>query len=60
MARTTGFTATAVAQMMLDGALDRPGIWPPERVGMEPGSLDRILGYLRERGIEYRRETRPS
>jgi saccharopine dehydrogenase-like NADP-dependent oxidoreductase len=58
MARTTGFTATATAHLLLEGRLTRPGIWPPECIGMEPGALDRILAYQRERGIEYRRTER--
>jgi saccharopine dehydrogenase-like NADP-dependent oxidoreductase len=55
MARTTGFTATAVAELLLHGQLREPGIWPPERVGMEAGALSRVLAYLAERGVAYRR-----
>lgn len=55
MARTTGFTATAVAELLLQGQLREPGIWPPERVGGEAGALPRVLAYLQARGVEYRR-----
>ncbi|HVC18728.1 MAG TPA: saccharopine dehydrogenase C-terminal domain-containing protein [Vicinamibacterales bacterium] len=55
MARTTGFTATAVAHLVLSGRLARPGVWPPERVGMEPYCLDLVLADLAARGVVYRR-----
>jgi saccharopine dehydrogenase-like NADP-dependent oxidoreductase len=54
MARTTGFTATAAVRMILDGRVTRPGIWPPEYVGREPGCLAFALEHLRARGVEYR------
>ncbi|RMF31956.1 MAG: saccharopine dehydrogenase [Bacteroidetes bacterium] len=52
MARTTGYTCTAVAELVLSGAFRRTGICPPEYVG-EAGLLDRVLEYLRRRGVEY-------
>ncbi|HVB37627.1 MAG TPA: saccharopine dehydrogenase C-terminal domain-containing protein [Vicinamibacterales bacterium] len=55
MARTTGFTATAAAHLLLDGRVARPGIWPPEYVGREEGCLASVLDALRARGVEYRR-----
>ncbi len=54
MARTTGFTATAVASLMLTGKFKRVGICPPEYVGAKEGCLDFVLGYLRERGVDYK------
>ncbi len=58
MARTTGYTATAAARLVLDGAFSRKGICPPEYVGMEPGCFERILADLAERGVkvEHRAE----
>lgn len=55
MARTTGFTCTAVANLVLDGKYDRKGISPPEYVGEVDGALDFVLGYLEERGVSYRK-----
>lgn len=55
MARTTGFTCTAVANLVLDGKYDRKGISPPEYVGEVDGALDFVLGYLRERGVVYQK-----
>jgi lysine 6-dehydrogenase len=51
MARTTGYTATAAARLVLAGAFSRPGICPPEYVGAQPGCFDRILADLAERGV---------
>ncbi len=53
MARTTGYTATAVANFMLSGHLNRLGILPPELVGQIDGCLHYVLAYLLKRGVEY-------
>lgn len=51
MARTTGYTATAAAQMILDGIFTKHGVFPPELVGKEESCYHYILGYLKERGV---------
>ncbi|RMG62469.1 MAG: saccharopine dehydrogenase [Calditrichaeota bacterium] len=56
MARTTGYTCTAVAHLILEGHFHRPGINPPEYVGAEPGNLEFVLNYLKERGVIYHRQ----
>lgn len=56
MARTTGFTATAAARLVLDGSYRRPGISPPEYVGAEPGCCEKMLQQLAERGVIYHHE----
>ncbi|MGB5393322.1 MAG: saccharopine dehydrogenase C-terminal domain-containing protein, partial [Lutimonas sp.] len=53
MARTTGYTATAVANFMLNGHLNQLGILPPELVGRVDGCLQYVLTYLSERGVVY-------
>ena len=53
MARTTGYTCTAVANLVLGGKYDRKGISPPEYVGEVDGALEFVLGYLGERGVIY-------
>ncbi|MHC1704748.1 MAG: saccharopine dehydrogenase family protein [Tenuifilaceae bacterium] len=53
MARTTGFTTTATAQMILDGVFTQKGMFPPELVGKESKCLGYILNYLKERNIYY-------
>jgi lysine 6-dehydrogenase len=54
MARTTGYTATAVASMLLSGFSMEPGIIPPEILGKKQGALNYVLTYLKERGVIYR------
>ena len=53
MARTTGYTATAAANMVLDGVFTEKGLFPPELVGKHQACYDYILKYLEERGIHY-------
>ena len=58
MARTTGFTATGTAEMILNGKFNKKGLFPPELVGREPACLEFILGYLKERNVVYNVTTR--
>ncbi len=53
MARTTGYTCTAVTQLVLDGLYQKKGISPPEFVGEATGCFAAILEYLKQRGIHY-------
>jgi saccharopine dehydrogenase-like NADP-dependent oxidoreductase len=53
MARTTGFTATAAADMILNNIFNENGIFPPELVGKNPECYKYILDYLKERNINY-------
>ena len=53
MARTTGFTATAAADMILNNVFNEKGMFPPELVGKKPECYKYILGYLKERNINY-------
>jgi lysine 6-dehydrogenase len=50
MARTTGFTCTAVANLVINGAYSRIGISPPEYLG---GHFEFIKTYLEKRGVKY-------
>ena len=54
MARTTGFTCTAVANLLLSGQFERKGICPPEYIGETEENFRFILEYLKARGVEYR------
>ena len=56
MARTTGYTATALARFVLDGRYREPGVSPPEVVGAVDGALDHVIAYLRERGVAVEHE----
>lgn len=53
MARTTGYTATAAANLLLDGLFREKGVFPPELVGKHKTCFDYFLSYLKERNIHY-------
>ncbi|MCF6361583.1 MAG: saccharopine dehydrogenase NADP-binding domain-containing protein [Cyclobacteriaceae bacterium] len=53
MARTTGYTCTAVANLVLDGKFSRKGINPPEFVGEKEVNFQFVLNYLGTRGVFY-------
>ncbi len=54
MARTTGYTCTAVTRMVLDGSYSQKGISPPEFVGRVEGCWESVRGYLEDRGVYCR------
>ncbi|MGB9429231.1 MAG: saccharopine dehydrogenase C-terminal domain-containing protein [Gammaproteobacteria bacterium] len=54
MARTTGFTCAAAANLVLDGKFHQPGVHPPETVGRNEGCFNYILDYLQQRKVLYR------
>lgn len=56
MARTTGYTCTAIARLVLSGAFARTGIHPPEVVGAAPGCFERVVADLAARGVMLRME----
>jgi lysine 6-dehydrogenase len=58
MARTTGYTATAAANLFLDGLFNEKGVFPPELVGKHKACFDYFLNYLEERGIYYIKSSR--
>ena len=51
MARTTGYTCAAIAELVLNGHFSKIGVSPPEIVGREVGCFGRVVGYLAERGV---------
>ena len=53
MARTTGYTCTAVASLFLENHFTRKGICPPEYLGATEGCLEKIMTYFEERNIRY-------
>jgi len=56
MARTTGYTCTAAARLILEGAYTRKGISTPEFLGEEEAHFRFILDHLQSRHVEYRME----
>ncbi|MEI7907796.1 MAG: saccharopine dehydrogenase C-terminal domain-containing protein [Bacteroidota bacterium] len=57
MARTTGYTATAIANMFLDGLFTQQGVFPPEMIGKRTACYEYIIQYLKERNIHYIKKT---
>ncbi|WP_020531796.1 saccharopine dehydrogenase family protein [Flexithrix dorotheae] len=53
MARTTGFTCTAVANLLLNEKIEEKGICPPEYLGKNEDNFLFIMKYLAERGVHY-------
>ncbi len=53
MARTTGYTCTAVANLLINNQYNRKGICPPEYIGEDEKSFDFIMNYLAERNVNY-------
>jgi saccharopine dehydrogenase-like NADP-dependent oxidoreductase len=53
MARTTGYTATANANMFLNGLFEEKGVFPPELIGKYENCFNYILNYLKERKVIY-------
>lgn len=54
MARTTGYTCTAAAHLVMDGRYSRKGISPPEYLGDSDEHFKYMMDYLRARGVQYR------
>jgi len=51
MARTTGYTATATINLILEKLWNNTGVFPPETIGEKEQCLDYILSYLNNRNI---------
>jgi saccharopine dehydrogenase-like NADP-dependent oxidoreductase len=59
MARTTGYTCTAVANLILEGNFSNKGINPPEYLGIKESHFNYILEYLKERNVNYTKTVNP-
>lgn len=58
MARTTGYTCTAVARAMLNGLVsDKPGIYAPEEIGGP--ATDFVMQELKKRGVNFEWDSTP-
>jgi lysine 6-dehydrogenase len=54
MARTTGYTATVTARMLLEGLFAEKGVIAPETIGARADCMDFILKGLADRGVVYK------
>ena len=57
MARTTGYTCTAVADLILLDKYNRKGIIPPEYIGEVRNNFEYVKEYLEARGVAYKLES---
>ena len=58
MARTTGYTATAMVEMVALDLFNAKGVFPPEVVmNSTPSLFSKVLQYLYDRGIQLKEET---
>lgn len=51
MARTTGYTASIVAQLMLKKIVKQKGVVPPEKLGVDGGFFQLFMSELEKRNI---------
>ena len=62
MSRTTGLTACAIANLILEKGLKNTGVIPPEQLGSNQDYFDYIIDYLEEKKIiiSFSNEKNPS
>ena len=51
MARTTGYTCTAMVNLVARGTWAEPGVAPPEVVGRDTTCFDSVIKHLEDRGV---------
>ncbi len=54
MSRTTGYTCTAVARLVIENKYNRIGINPPEFVGEDESCFRSVMSYLKDRNVIYK------
>tara|TARA_Y100000994_G_C15702787_1_gene445922 strand:- start:4888 stop:6006 length:1119 start_codon:yes stop_codon:yes gene_type:complete len=54
MARTTGYTCTAGANLILNNLFSKPGVFPPELIGKNLNCYEYIIKYLHNRNINLK------
>ena len=57
MARTTGYTCTAVVNLLAQNLFSEKGVFPPELVGKYKNCFDFVLNYLNERNVNWKTRT---
>ena len=58
MSRTTGYTATAAANLILSNTFNEKGVFPPELVGKHEECFNFFLSYLKDRNVNYVKTSR--
>ena len=54
MARTTGYTATAAVNLIIENFFVEKGVFPPELVGKHKACFLFVVNYLKDRGVIYK------
>ena len=58
MARTTGYTAAAAANILLENKFSEKGVFPPELIGKHEVCFYYFLSYLEQRNIIYQKKSK--
>jgi len=53
LARTTGYTCTAMVRVLASGLWSEPGLIPPEVVGRNEACFSAVLDHLAERSVHF-------
>jgi len=53
MARTTGYTCTAMTRAVARGLWTEPGVWPPELLGRDAAFYEFVMAELSQRGVIF-------
>lgn len=56
MARTTGYTATATVNLIIENLFNEKGVFPPEFVGKHKDCFDFVVNYLEDRDVIYKKQ----
>ncbi len=56
MARTTGFTATANAELILGGHFNGKGVYPLELIGLDEECYHFVMDYLKARNVVFEKK----
>lgn len=57
MARTTGYTCTAVVNLLAKQLVTKKGVFPPELIGDDKTCFDFVLNYLKARSVQWKAKT---
>lgn len=53
MARCTGYTCTAMVQLLAQNKVTDSGVFPPEMIGKNQAHFDQIIEYLKARNVHW-------
>jgi len=56
MARTTAYTASIVARLLARKMIEKKGVIPPEKLGMDEALFDKIIGELKKKRVTIKEE----